>query len=223
MSALDARIQETVLTQWVEAFNARNLDGMLSCLSVGVEFHPLKLGGARDCYHGHRGVREWFAQLDGPGDHLVRDQADAVAVDVQRHVILGQHELLDGRDAVRGDHQLPLDLVIQPLQHRPIDDAAELRQLTADIARMKTGDAQVRALDALARYNISDRESLDALTGLFPLTRSVAVQRAIAGVLLRADYHALEKPELTRALRRHRLKSPGGADPIDVLIRRLES
>jgi hypothetical protein len=109
------------------------------------------------------------------------------------------------------------------LQHRPIDDAAELRRLTADIARMKNGDAQVRALDALARYNISDRESLDALTRLFPLTRSVAVQRAIAGVLLRADYHALEKPELTRALRRHRLKSPGGPDPIDVLIRRLES
>src|SRR5436305_8855992 len=67
VSALDARIQETVLTQWVEAFNARNLDGMLSCLSVAVEFRPLKLGGARDCYHGHRGVREWFAQLDGPG------------------------------------------------------------------------------------------------------------------------------------------------------------
>ena len=62
------------------------------------------------------------------------------------------------------------------LQHRPIVDAAELRRLTADIARMKTGDAQVRALDALARYNISDRESLDALTGLFPLTRSVDTQ-----------------------------------------------
>ena len=109
------------------------------------------------------------------------------------------------------------------LHHQPIADPSELRGITAEIARMKTGDAQVRALGALARYEISDRDSLDALTRLFPLTRSVAVQRAIAGVLLHADYRALEKPELSRALRQHRLKSPGGEDLIDVLIRRLES
>jgi hypothetical protein len=109
------------------------------------------------------------------------------------------------------------------LRHHPIDDPTELRALTAEIARMKTGDAQVRALDTLARYQLSDPESLDALTRLFPLTRSVAVQRAIAGVLLRADYHALEKPKLSRALRQYRLKSPTGEDLIDVLIRRLES
>jgi len=109
------------------------------------------------------------------------------------------------------------------LHHQPIAEARELREMTMEIARMKTGDAQVRALDALARYELSDRESLDALTHLFPLTRSVAVQRAIAGVLLRADYRALERPQLSQALRRHRLKSPGGEDLIDVLIRRLES
>jgi len=109
------------------------------------------------------------------------------------------------------------------LHHQPIAEARELRALTVEIARMRTGDAQVRALDALARYELSDRESLDALTRLFPLTRSVAVQRAIAGVLLRADYRALERPELSRALRQHRLKSPSGDDLIDVLIRRLES
>ena len=109
------------------------------------------------------------------------------------------------------------------LRHHPIADTDELRALTADVARMKSGEAQIRALDTLARYRLSDRASVDTLARLFPLARSLAVQRAIAGVLLRADAEAIEKPELVRALRAHRLKSPNGQDSIDVLIRRLES
>ena len=109
------------------------------------------------------------------------------------------------------------------LHHRPIADADELRTLTAEIARMKSADAQIRALDTLARYRLSDRESLDALTRLFPLAKSIGVQRAIAGVLIRADYHSIANPELVHALRQHRLKSPNGEDLIDVLIRRLQS
>ena len=63
MSAADAQIRQTILTQWVESFNARDLDGMLTSLSVGVEFRPLRLDGLRECYHGHSGVRDWFTQL----------------------------------------------------------------------------------------------------------------------------------------------------------------
>src|SRR5947208_1032621 len=109
------------------------------------------------------------------------------------------------------------------LQHYPIADVDELRMMTAETARMKSADAQIRALDTLARYQLSDRESLDALTQLFPLARSIGVQRAIAGVLIRADYRSIANPELVRALRQHRLKSPSGEDLIDVLIRRLQS
>jgi hypothetical protein len=58
---------------------------------------------------------------------------------------------------------------------------------------------------------------------LFPLVRSISVQRAIAGVLIRADYRAIAIPEVVRALRQHRMKSPSGEDLIDVLIRRLQS
>ncbi|HEY3179893.1 MAG TPA: hypothetical protein VGL25_13535 [Casimicrobiaceae bacterium] len=109
------------------------------------------------------------------------------------------------------------------LHHRPIADANELRTMTTEIARMKSADAQVRALDTLARYQLSDPESLDALTRLFPLAKSIGVQRAIAGVLIRADYRSIANAELVRALRQHRLKSPNGEDLIDVLIRRLQS
>jgi SnoaL-like domain len=54
---------ETIVSRWVDAFNARDLDGMLDCLAVGVDFHPLRLGGLNASYRGHDGVRDWFAQL----------------------------------------------------------------------------------------------------------------------------------------------------------------
>ena len=108
------------------------------------------------------------------------------------------------------------------LRHRPIADAAELRAVASAIARMRDSEAQVRALDALAHHRLSDRESLDALAGVFVRATTVGVQRAVAGVLIRADYPSTAKPALAQALRTHRLKSPDGRDLIDALIRRLQ-
>lgn len=109
------------------------------------------------------------------------------------------------------------------LRHHPIADVNELRDVAGRIARMSESDAQVRALDTLAHYYVSDRESLDELTRLFPRVTSVNVQRAIAGVFIRSDYRVLPRLELARMLRQHRLKSPDGEDLIDVLIRRLQA
>ena len=109
------------------------------------------------------------------------------------------------------------------LRHRPIADVNELRLVATGITRMSNSEAQVRALDTLARHQLSDRQSLDALTHLFPVAKSIDVQRAVAGILIRADLDMFAKPELVRALRQHRLKSSDGKDLIDVLIRRLQS
>ena len=49
------------------------------------------------------------------------------------------------------------------------------------------------------------------------------MQRAIAGILLRADTKMLARADLARSLRQHRLKSPDGNDVIDMLIRVLQS
>jgi hypothetical protein len=103
------------------------------------------------------------------------------------------------------------------LRHQPIDDVNELRAIASRIARMNGSNAQVRALDTLADQHLSDPQSLEELTRLFPLAESVGVQTAIAGVLIRADYKAIDKPELVRTLRQSRLKSLDGADLIDVL------
>ncbi|MEN9396228.1 MAG: hypothetical protein RLZ81_758 [Pseudomonadota bacterium] len=109
------------------------------------------------------------------------------------------------------------------LRHRPLANVGELRAVTSGIARMTTVSAQVRALEALARQRLADPQSLQEIAGLFAQARSIEVQRAIAGILIRADTKMLARAELAQSLRRHRLKSPDGSDLIDVLIRVLQS
>ena len=109
------------------------------------------------------------------------------------------------------------------LKHRPLSGDAELRAVTRSITRMPSADTQVRALDTLGQHHVSDPAALNELTRLFSSSRSLAVQRAIAGVLIRADREALPRDDLARLLRQHRLRSPDGVDLIDVLIRRLSA
>src|SRR6185369_5641096 len=108
------------------------------------------------------------------------------------------------------------------LRRRPIANPEELRAVTVGVARMRGADAQVRALQALAGHRVSDPESLEVLAQLFPHAESWSVQSAIAGVLIRADYRSIARPDIVQALRETRLKSPYGEDVIDALIRRLQ-
>ncbi|HEY2967345.1 MAG TPA: hypothetical protein VGK75_03170 [Casimicrobiaceae bacterium] len=109
------------------------------------------------------------------------------------------------------------------LHNRPITDVNELRVVTSGIARMNESKAQVRALETLASQRVSDPESLEELTRLFPVAESAGVQNAIAGILIRSDFKTIATPELVQTLRQHRLGPPGREDLIDVLIRRLAS
>jgi hypothetical protein len=109
------------------------------------------------------------------------------------------------------------------LHHRPIADEGEIRAVADGIARMPGTEAQVRALDTLAGHRLSDPVSLKTLAGLFPKTRSLQVQRAIAGILIRADTRLIAGVDLAKTLAAHRVRSPDGKDLIDVLIRRLQS
>ena len=61
------------------------------------------------------------------------------------------------------------------LRHHPIADATELRSVATAIVSMSSSAAQVRALDTLARYQLSDREILAALAHLFSLAKTVNV------------------------------------------------
>jgi hypothetical protein len=117
-----------------------------------------------------------------------------------------------------------VDLAQVYLRHRPIGDVRELRSIASGIATMTDANAQVRALDTLAHYYLSDHESLAELARLFPRAVSLSVQRAIAGVFIRSDARAIAELDLARIVRRYRLKSPdNGEDLIDVLLRRLRA
>jgi hypothetical protein len=108
------------------------------------------------------------------------------------------------------------------LRHRPLADAGELRSVASAIGRMPAGEAQVRALETLAQQRPADADSLREIVRLFPNAKSLHVQRAIAGILIRSDYRLLGQPDLAQSLRQYRLKSPDGEDVIDALIRVLQ-
>jgi hypothetical protein len=105
------------------------------------------------------------------------------------------------------------------LRHQPINDAGELRSVALDVARMDGSPAQARALEVLARHHIADDAVLERLALVFTQTRSLPVQRAIAEIFIRSNYRGA--PGLAERLRKHRLRSPDGADLIDTLISRL--
>jgi hypothetical protein len=109
------------------------------------------------------------------------------------------------------------------LRHRPLSDVTDVRAIASGIARMPASDAQVRALETLSQQRLSDPESLREIARLFPLAKSVQVQRAIAAVLIRSDYRVLGQADLARSLKQYRLKSPDGNDVIDALIRVLQA
>jgi hypothetical protein len=149
------------------------------------------------------------------------------ADNVPQAAILACLGSVDGRarvlQALTGANNEEVQIAQVYLQHRPIGDVGELRSVAMGIARMADPDAQVRALNTLAGQYLSDRESLDELMRLFPNARSVSVQRAIAGIFIRADYRAIDRDELVGVLRQHRLKSVDRDDIIDALLRRLQA
>lgn len=55
---------QALVSQWIDSFNARDLEGMLECMSPEVRFYPLRLDGLERYYRGHDGVRSWFERLN---------------------------------------------------------------------------------------------------------------------------------------------------------------
>jgi hypothetical protein len=107
------------------------------------------------------------------------------------------------------------------LTARPVQSADVLRALVAAIAGIEATEPQVRALHTLARQPRLDGAALEPLVALFTHTRSIDVQRAIAGVLIRSDRPTLAAPGLLHTLRTSRLRSREREDMGDLLIRRL--
>jgi hypothetical protein len=109
------------------------------------------------------------------------------------------------------------------LRYHPVTEGGQLRAIAREIAQA-SGPAQVRAIDAIARLNISDREVLRELSHTFAQSRSVEVQRALAELFIRSDPEALPRPDLLGIVREHRIKPRGGGhDLVDTLLERLQA
>jgi ketosteroid isomerase-like protein len=105
------RPAETIVLRWVDAFNARDLQGMLECLDADVRFRPLRLSGLSGSYRGHDGVCEWFARMRVHHEHRILVAAvqpvgeDRVSVvgslclgaDLAIAPFCGLHRVRDGR------------------------------------------------------------------------------------------------------------------------------
>ena len=80
---------EAIVTRWVDAFNAQDVEEMLACLHPAVHLHPLQLCGIGGAYRGHEAVRRWADALARLLDHYVVELTDVhVAVD-ERVIALG--------------------------------------------------------------------------------------------------------------------------------------
>jgi hypothetical protein len=162
--------------------------------------------------------------LDGALDRL---QPQAARPDASGHsAVLACMGSSDARTRVLKALASPSDADVQVaqayLRHRPIADKRELRVITQEVAAMTAPEAQARALDALARQYLSDRESVETLVHLYAKTRSWPVQNAIAGVLIRADRDSIPEAEVLPTLREYRLRTSAGSNMVDALIEHLQ-
>lgn len=90
---------EAVVAGWVDAFNARDLGGILAGMDPQIEFHPFRLNGVKRSYLGHDGVQKWFAQLKEDQHDQRIDISEFRAGGPSRTVTLGNFRLDHGSDS----------------------------------------------------------------------------------------------------------------------------
>lgn len=85
----------TIGRMFIDAFNRRDVEGMVELSSPDVVFCPTLLVGARREYHGHSGLRRWCADLAAAdASHQVRVREVRELAEL-RFVVLTE-VLLDG-------------------------------------------------------------------------------------------------------------------------------
>jgi ketosteroid isomerase-like protein len=120
---------EAVVSAWIDAFNARDVDGMVACLAADAEFHPLRLHRLERRYRGHEGFRRWFSQLErlGVEERLVAARFDATDPGCVRAI--GSLQSVDEPNAAPfyGVHQLSDGLIATA--HHYLSDPAVLAEV----------------------------------------------------------------------------------------------
>lgn len=124
---------EAIVSAWIAAFNARDLDAMLRYLDPHVDLRPLRMIGLQRAYRGHDGVRSWFAQLrqhhhehriviaeiqassDG---HVLTSGAVSIAGERDAAPFCAQHRLANGLIVAARHYMSDPDVLTHLSKHR---------------------------------------------------------------------------------------------------------
>ncbi len=120
-----------VVGGWVQAFNLRDLAGMLNRVDDDIDFHPLRLTGVSGCYRGHDGLRQWYERL---------------ALDPELQIDLADIHLAPSTDVVAAGY-----LLLGPTQLAPY---CALHRLAA--GRITFMQQYLSDLDTLERLAMTD-------------------------------------------------------------------
>lgn len=104
-----------IVLRWIDAFNDRDLDSVLTLMDPEVRLHPLRLSGVERLYRGHDGVERWFARMSEVG---LKHRFDVSALRT------------DGRE-VRGVGQMHLAPDEEPVRFWMLDRIEDGRIVTA--------------------------------------------------------------------------------------------
>jgi hypothetical protein len=83
--------------RFIEAFNARDVEAMISCCDPNVEYHSQFAAADGAVYHGHDGMRRWHRDLQEVWGKEIRAEPEAYAGRGERTAVfyvfhgLGQH------------------------------------------------------------------------------------------------------------------------------------
>lgn len=88
-------MMEALGREFVDAFNRRDADALVTLVSPDLEFHPTALVGEAEVYRGHDGLRHWAAELSSSAlQHQVHVRE--VRVLGEKSFIVLSEILLDG-------------------------------------------------------------------------------------------------------------------------------
>ena len=145
-----AELPAAMVMRWVEAFNRRDIDGLLACVSQDVNLHPLALPGFAESYRGHDGVREWLGRVQ-EGNHQYQVVLDAVR-EVDEGTVFASGVLMLAEDEPIGPvcalHRIEHGLIAAAHEYHSDPDTMECIGM---IPRPRIGRPQRRQTTAVPR------------------------------------------------------------------------
>lgn len=86
------------LTDWFDAFNARDLDAILAGTAPDVRLYPLPLSGLQRTYRGHDGLRRWFVDIADAGHTYAVELKEFKTIRPGELVGIGEMRFTEGGD-----------------------------------------------------------------------------------------------------------------------------